>query len=97
GKLRLDDPVSDHLPTFNIQQKYEQTGPITIRGLRPHSSGLAREADAPYWTGPDFPFPTQQEMNKKLGEQETLYSASTYFQYSNLGMSLLGEVIEKVS
>src|SRR5690606_18138488 len=28
---------------------------------------------------------------------ETLYSASTYFQYSNLGMSLLGEVIEKVS
>lgn len=97
GKLRLDDPVSEYLPSFNIQQKYELSGPITIRGLLTHSSGLPREADAPYWTGPDFPFPTQQEMNEKLANQETLYSASTYFQYSNLGMSLLGEVIEKVS
>src|SRR5690606_13429833 len=92
-----DDPVSEYLPTFNIQQKYEQSGPITIRSILTHSSGLPREADAPYWTGPDFPFLTQQEMNEKLGNQETLYSASTYFQYSNLGMSLLGEVIEKVS
>ncbi|HSP82134.1 MAG TPA: serine hydrolase domain-containing protein, partial [Gillisia sp.] len=97
GKIRLDDPVSDHLPDFNIQQKYEESGPITIRSILTHSSGLPREADAAYWTGPDFPFPTSEEMKDKLGNQETLYSASTYWQYSNLGMSLLGEVIEKVS
>lgn len=97
GKIRLDDPVSDHLPDFNIQQKYEESGPITIRSILTHSSGLPREADAAYWTGPDFPFPTSEEMKDKLGKQETLYSASTYWQYSNLGMSLLGEVIEKVS
>ncbi len=97
GKLRLDDPISVHLPNFNIQQKYEESGPITIRSFLTHSSGLPREADAPYWTGPDFPFPTSEEMNEKLGNQETLYSASTYWQYSNLAMSLLGEVIEKVS
>lgn len=97
GKLRLDDPVSSLLPDFNIQQKYEQSGPITIRGLLTHSSGLPRESDSPYWTGPDFPFPTQEEVKKELGNQETLYTASTYFQYSNLGMSLLGEVIEEVS
>ena len=97
GKIRLDDPISDHLPDFNIQQKYEESGPITIRSILTHSSGLPREADAAYWTGPDFPFPTTEEMKDKLGKQETLYSASTYWQYSNLGMSLLGEVIEKVS
>lgn len=97
GKLRLDDELSTLLPDFNIQQKYEQSGPITIRGLLTHSSGLPREAASPYWTGPDFVFPTSQEVRKELRNQETLYSASTYFQYSNLGMSLLGEVIEKVS
>ena len=97
GKLRLDDELSTLLPDFNIQQKYEQSGPITIRGLLTHSSGLPREAASPYWTGPDFVFPTSQEVRDELGNQETLYSASTYFQYSNLGMSLLGEVIEKVS
>lgn len=97
GKLRLDDPVASVLPNFNIQQKYEESGPITIRGLLTHSSGLPRESGAPYWTGPDFPFPTREKVKKELGQQETLYSASTYFQYSNLGMSLLGEVIEEVS
>jgi CubicO group peptidase (beta-lactamase class C family) len=58
---------------------------------------LPRESDYPYWTGPDFPFPTQTQLDSKLGEQQTLYPASTYFQYSNLGMSLLGEVVEKIS
>ena len=97
GKLRLDDELSKVLPEYNIQQKYEQSGPITIRGLLTHSSGLPRESDSPYWTGPDFIFPTSEEVKEELGNQETLYTASTYFQYSNLGMTLLGEVIEEVS
>jgi CubicO group peptidase (beta-lactamase class C family) len=97
GKLRLEDLVADHLPWFNLQQQFPDTGPITIRSVLTHSSGLPRESDYPYWTGPDFPFPTQKQVKAKLGSQKTLYSPSTYFQYSNLGMSLLGEVVAEVS
>jgi CubicO group peptidase (beta-lactamase class C family) len=97
GKLRLDDKVSDLLPWYNLDQKYSDSGPITVRGLLTHSSGLPREANFPYWTGPEFPFPTQEEIKNELGNQETLYPASTYFQYSNLGLTLLGEIIEQVS
>jgi CubicO group peptidase (beta-lactamase class C family) len=97
GKLRLDDRVSDILPAYNLQQKYPESGPITIRSLLTHSSGLPREADFPYWTGPDFPFPTKVQIDSKLSEQETLYPASTYFQYSNLGLTLLGEIVEEIS
>lgn len=97
GKLRLDDNVESLLPSFNIKQQYKDSGPITIRSLLTHSSGLPRESEYPYWTGPDFPFPTKNQVDSKLGEQQTLYPASTYFQYSNLGMSLLGEIVEKVS
>lgn len=97
GKLELDDSISQVLPSFNISQQFNESGPITIRSLLTHSSGLPRESDFPYWTGPDFAFPTQQQVQEKLGEQETLYDASTYFQYSNLGMTLLGEVIKEVS
>ncbi len=97
GKLRLDDSISYLLPAFNIKQQYPGSGPITIRSLLTHSSGLPRESDYPYWTGPDYPFPTQQQLADKLSKQKTLYPATTYFQYSNLGMSLLGEVIAKVS
>ncbi len=97
GKIRLDDKVSDHLPAYALEQKYPDSGPITIRSLLTHSSGLPREAAYPYWTGPDFPFPTKEEIDSKLKDQETLYPSSTYFQYSNLGLTLLGEIVEEIS
>ncbi|PNW26418.1 serine hydrolase domain-containing protein [Formosa algae] len=97
GKLRLDDKVSDLLPAYKVEQQYPESGPITVRTLLTHSSGLPREAAYPYWTGPDFPFPTKAQIDSKLSEQETLYPASTYFQYSNLGFTLLGEIVEERS
>jgi len=97
GKIRLDDKVSDHLPAYNLKQKYPESGPITIRSLLTHSSGLPREAGYPYWTGPDFPFPTTEEIDSALKDQETLYPAATYFQYSNLGLTLLGEIVAEIS
>lgn len=97
GKLRLDDRVDDLLPAYKLEQKYPESGPITIRSLLTHSSGLPREAAYPYWTGPDFPFPTKEQIDSKLSDQETLYPASTYFQYSNLGLTLLGEIVEEIS
>ncbi len=97
GKLRLDDSISSLLPGFNLKQQYAETVPITIRSLLTHSSGLPREAAYPYWSAPEFYFPTEKEINQKLGGQQTLYPSSTYFQYSNLGMSLLGEAVANVS
>lgn len=97
GKLRLDDEISDLLPWYDLKQQYEDSWPITVRTLLTHSSGLPRESNHPYWTGPDFPFPDREAMRSELHNQETIYPSSTYFQYSNLGMSLLGEVVEEVS
>jgi len=97
GKLRLDDRVGDLLPHYDLKQQFEASGPITVRSLLTHSSGLPRESAQPYWTGPDFPFPTREEIDSKLGSQQTLYPASTYFQYSNLGLTLLGEIVAEVS
>ena len=97
GKLRLDDPIGKHLSWFNIQDKYPDAPEVTIGGILTHSSGLPREADYPYWSGPEFKFPTREQIIEALSGQEELYPADTYFQYSNLGMSLLGEVIATAS
>ena len=97
GKLRLDDKVSDLLPWYDLDQKFTDSWPITVRTLLTHSSGLPREANFPYWTGPDFPFPSSEGIRKELENQETLYPSSTYFQYSNLGLTLLGDIVEEVS
>jgi len=91
GKLRLDDPVAKHLPWFTIARSAPDGPEITIEGLFTHASGLPREADAPYWT--DANFPTHDQIVAGLRQQQTLYPAEKYFQYSNLGMSLLGEIV----
>jgi CubicO group peptidase (beta-lactamase class C family) len=58
---------------------------------------LPREAAFPYWTGPEYNFPTREQMIEKLSSQEEFYAADDYYQYSNLGMSLLGEVVAAAS
>lgn len=97
GKLRLDDKIEDLLPWFDLKQQFDDSWPVTVRSVMTHSSGLPREANFPYWTGPDFPFPAKKDIDSNLKNQETLYPSSTYFQYSNLGLTLLGEIVEEVS
>jgi len=37
GKLRLDDPVAQHLSWYDLEDVHPDDGPITIRGLLTHS------------------------------------------------------------
>lgn len=97
GKVRLDDPLARHLDWFKIKRADSLAPEITLAGILTHSAGLPRESAHPYWTGPDFAFPTRQQIIERIAEQETLYPAHEYFQYSNLGLTLAGEVITAVS
>lgn len=95
GKLALEDPLSKHLPWFSVQPAAD-SGPVTIAGVLTHSSGLPRESDYPYWTG-SFEFPTHEQVVDRLKTQRALYPSDTYFQYSNLGLTLAGEVVAATS
>jgi len=93
GNLALSDRVSDHLDWFDIRNAHPDGGPITVESLLTHSSGLPRESDFPYWSGPDYAFPDRAAMIDRLAAQETLYPAGTFFQYSNLALTLAGEIV----
>ncbi len=97
GKVDLRDPVSKHLPWYAVTQQYDDSSPVTLEGLLTHSAGLPRESDHPYWSGPEYTFPTKDEVIAGLKNQETLYSSRTKYQYSNLGLSLAGYVVEEAS
>ena len=97
GKLRLDDPVSTYLPYFTVKPTSTDDPPVRIRDLLTHSGGVPRESAHSYWDGPDFVFPTEQEVIAGLAGQKMLYPPERYFQYSNLGMTLAGELVERVS
>jgi CubicO group peptidase (beta-lactamase class C family) len=95
GRLRLDDPVSLHLPWFKVRNPFPDAPEITIRQLLTHTSGLPREADFPYWT--DHVFPTREELAEIVPGQEVINVPETTYHYSNLGMALLGEIVTEVS
>lgn len=97
GKLSLDEPVANLLPWYNLEQTHEDSPEVTLQAILTHSAGLPREADAPYWVGPDFPFPSREEIRQLMGNQNTLYPADRYYQYSNLGLSLAGEIVAEKS
>jgi CubicO group peptidase (beta-lactamase class C family) len=93
GRLRLDDDLGAYVPWFaSLTDTYPDDEPISIRRTLTHSAGLPRESDLPYWV-PDFDFPTTDQVRERLATQHTLYPSGRYFQYSNLGMALLGEVV----
>lgn len=97
GKLRLRDTVAQHLDWFEIREQHGDAGPARIQGLLTHSSGLPREADFSYWVDPSFPFPSRRQMIERLPSQSTLYPADSLFQYSNLGLTLAGEIVAGTS
>jgi CubicO group peptidase (beta-lactamase class C family) len=97
GKVRLDDPITTYLPWAKLKNDGQDSVPITLRGMLSHSAGLPRESDFPYWSGPDFPFPTREQIRASIANQSPLSPAERYFEYSNLGLTLVGETVEAVS
>ncbi|MBN1316416.1 MAG: beta-lactamase family protein, partial [Anaerolineales bacterium] len=95
GKLQLDDSIQKHLPWFQIKNGDDRWKPITIRHLITHTSGLPRESAFPYWT--DDIFPTIRQVKEALAGQDAVYPPEHLWKYSNLALTLAGEVVAAVS
>jgi len=95
GKLRLDDSVADILPWFKPAPAEGSAVPITIRHLLTHTSGLPREAPFPYWS--EAVFPSVDEIRAAVPTQTEVFAAETRWKYSNLAVTIAGEIVAAVS
>jgi uncharacterized protein YbbC (DUF1343 family)/CubicO group peptidase (beta-lactamase class C family) len=87
GKLRLSDPVSRYIPEL----KGEGRERITIEHLLTHRSGYAPDFDlSDQWHGHD-------EMLKRLYAEPLRSAPGARFVYSDIGMIVMGEIIQRVS
>lgn len=106
GKLSISDPVEKHLPEFRGQMVISARNadgsmvikkparPITIFDLMTHTSGMS-------YLPPAGIAELNQRMNYKLADAVLLYSQmplefepGSKWQYSNLGIAILGRIIE---
>ena len=95
GLLQLDDPVKKHLPWFQLRNPHPDTPVVTIRHLLAHAGGLPREAAFPYWSTNEFP--SVEEVQAALPDQEFALPTGSDWKYSNLSFMLAGEIVAAVA
>lgn len=94
GLLDLDKPVKTYLPEFSFKTRFPDAPAITIRHLLTHHSGLPANIPLGMWSTNPQPYAT---VLHDLKTRYVLYPPNHIFSYSNLGMTVLGEVIERLS
>jgi CubicO group peptidase (beta-lactamase class C family) len=98
GELNLDDPVSKYLPA-SVKVPSQGRKQITLLNLAAQDSGLP--FNATNFTGKSdkehYDSYTAEKMYAFLSGYALKDPPGTKFQYSNLGMSLLGHIMERVS
>ncbi|MDB6131520.1 MAG: hypothetical protein JWM04_2627 [Verrucomicrobiales bacterium] len=94
GEMKLDDPVAKYLPG-SVKMPTRNGKEITLLHLVTHTSGLPHIADNLNPKRVDNPFAgyTVEELNGFLSGYKLTRDPGTKFEYSSLGMGLLGHVI----
>jgi len=94
GKVNIDNPITDYVPEFSIKTRFTDTGPITPRNLMTHHSGLPGDILKGFMVDEAVPY---FAVFAELKDEYTAFPPDYIFSYSNLGMSLVGYMVEKVS
>ena len=95
GRLSLEAPVSDYLGGARPTDTTGAEEPVTVRNILTHVAGLPREGVADYWG--DNSFPDDDGLLAAVTGQSQLYRPFDYWQYSNLGMAMLGAAVASAS
>ena len=93
-KMNIDKPLKKYLSEFSIKSRFGSINNITPRNIMTHHSGLPSD-----WLDRMFathPLPYTEYVNV-IQNEYVAYKPNTIMSYSNLGVTLLGHSVEKVS
>ena len=95
GEVKLDDPVALHLPDVRIPERAGRK--ITLLDLTTQSSGLPRMPDnlRPQDSRNPYADYTAAQMFEFLGRYELPRDIGAQYEYSNLGVGLLGQALTR--
>lgn len=95
GKLRLDDPVEKHLPELKrVAPLTQDSSRMTIRDLLTHSGGFPEDNPWGDWQLEDK---ESDLVNLVRGGLSLSNPPGLAYEYSNLGYTLLGRIVTKLS
>lgn len=92
-QIDIDKPLKTYLPEFNVRSRFQATAEdVTIRNILSHHSGLPTDLRKGMWT--DTPI---ESVTKQLHSEFLAYPPDMIFNYSNIGYTLLGHMLQKLS
>ncbi len=94
GKMRLDQPIQRYLPDFSVRSRFGTPPVITPRLLMTHHAGLPANLLNGMWVGQPAPLET---ILPALKEEYLLYPPRYIYSYSNLGASVLGLALQRMT
>jgi CubicO group peptidase (beta-lactamase class C family) len=93
GLLDIDQPVQNYLPGFAPMTRQPQAA-ITPRQLMTHHSGLPRDRLKGFQNPEPRPF---SELANDMSDEYVAYPPDLVFSYSNVGVSLVGNMVQTLS
>src|SRR6266849_2278279 len=94
GKIAWDDPVTKHLPWFQMYDPYV-TREMTIRDLLTHRSGLGLGAgDLLWWPPTDY---SREEIIRRFSYVKPASSFRSRYAYDNVLYMIAGQVVAAVT
>jgi CubicO group peptidase (beta-lactamase class C family) len=94
NKIDLDQPLQNYLPEFSIKTRFPNAAPITPRSLMTHHSGLPSDRLKGIMSHKPVAF---TDVVNEMKDEYVAYPPNFVFSYSNLGIRLLGYMVEKIS
>lgn len=102
GQVDVDAPLADYLPDFTIHPfpkdehntSTQKTKEITLRSILTHRSGIPADHLERLFSDEPIDY---RDYVRLLKDEFAVSSPDSFYQYSNLAMSLLGHMVEEVS
>jgi len=94
GLIQLDAPISAYLPEFTIRSRFPEAGPITVKSLLAHRSGLPRNECLPCNEIDKNPH-ILDPFERSASACYLAFPPESRYKYSNLGYDLLGRIVEQ--
>ena len=92
GEIDIDQAASAYIPRFYYKTRFSEPGVITPRHLLSHLSGLPSNINKGHWTDERF-----SDVVERLRIEYAAYPTDFITNYSNVGYSLLGVIVEENS
>ncbi|MEY3444068.1 MAG: hypothetical protein RLZZ519_2349, partial [Bacteroidota bacterium] len=97
GRLKLDDPVSIHLPALEMPNDWNATDPVRIVHLLEHSAGLDDMHFNEFFLNGDAKIPLGTALARNPASKRIRWRPGTRSAYSNVGYAIAASIIESIT